>query len=218
MALNQLSKSQRIIRHAFLEMLNQKSFNKITVTEIICKADLGRSTFYAHYEDKYQLLEEIENELISGLIDLMLDLRDKGSSAFEADLLSGLCPTYVEFFKYIRKHSFEFSTLLNYKSETFFSEKLTAKIASTRHETIRLWMEQSEYHYFSDHALNDYRDSVLSSCYVSMFTTWLRRGMDFNEEQMGTLLTSTWSSMWRTDAIFKDLNMFVSPISAEVKP
>lgn len=205
MTLNQLSKSQRILRQSFLNLLNQKNFNQITVTEIISKADLGRSTFYAHYEDKYQLLEEIENELIGGLVDLMIDLRNKGGSSFELFLKSGLCPTYVEYFKYIRKYSFEFKTLLDYKSETFFSEKLTAKIAATRNETVQIWMKQSENPHYSNRALNDYRDSVLSSCYVSMFTTWLRRDMDFNEEQMGTLLTS----MWKTNALFEDLHSFV---------
>ena len=43
---------------AFLELLEKKDFEYITIKEICQKADVNRSTFYLHYEDIGDLLEE----------------------------------------------------------------------------------------------------------------------------------------------------------------
>ncbi len=58
------AKTKRAIRIAFLELLKQKSINRISVVEISKLADLGRGTFYLHYKDVYDLMEQLENELI----------------------------------------------------------------------------------------------------------------------------------------------------------
>ncbi|MBO5365138.1 MAG: TetR family transcriptional regulator, partial [Peptococcaceae bacterium] len=42
-------RSKTMIRQAFLELLQEKPYEKITVTDIAQRADLNRSTFYAHY-------------------------------------------------------------------------------------------------------------------------------------------------------------------------
>lgn len=58
-------RSRRLIRQAFLELLRQKPYEKITVTDIVTRADINRSTFYAHYPDVRGLVEEIVGETIS---------------------------------------------------------------------------------------------------------------------------------------------------------
>ncbi|MBR2950520.1 MAG: TetR family transcriptional regulator, partial [Lachnospiraceae bacterium] len=52
-------RSRRLIREALLELLQEKKFEKITVTDIVKRADINRSTFYAHYPDVMGLLEEL---------------------------------------------------------------------------------------------------------------------------------------------------------------
>ena len=54
-----ITKTRKAIYTAFLQLLNQKSFETITVQEIIDIADVGRSTFYSHYESKELLLDEL---------------------------------------------------------------------------------------------------------------------------------------------------------------
>ena len=58
-------RSRRLIRCAFLELLREKPCEKITVTDIVTRADINRSTFYAHYPDVRGLVEEIVGEAIT---------------------------------------------------------------------------------------------------------------------------------------------------------
>ena len=57
-------RSRKLIRQAFMELLKEKSFEKITVTDIVKRADINRSTFYAHYPDVLGLIEEIQTEVL----------------------------------------------------------------------------------------------------------------------------------------------------------
>ena len=56
-------KSRRAIKHAFCALLKQKDYTHITVQEIIDAADVGRTTFYAHFETKEFLLQAICEDL-----------------------------------------------------------------------------------------------------------------------------------------------------------
>lgn len=52
-------KTKQNIKQALFELLREKSFDKITTQNIVDKALTGRSTFYNHFLDKYDLLEQI---------------------------------------------------------------------------------------------------------------------------------------------------------------
>lgn len=60
-------RSKNLICDAFLEVAQEKSLDKITVTDVITKADVNRGTFYAHYPDIHALINQYENELIAQL-------------------------------------------------------------------------------------------------------------------------------------------------------
>ena len=67
-------RSRRFIRQALMELLREKTFEKITVTDIVSRADINRSTFYAHYADVRQLMEEIQNEFVERALSVVKEM------------------------------------------------------------------------------------------------------------------------------------------------
>lgn len=63
--------TEKIILEAFLALIREKPVSRITVTELVKKAGINRTTFYKHYLDVPDLLEKTENRLLDSLRELI---------------------------------------------------------------------------------------------------------------------------------------------------
>ena len=95
-------KSQDAIKNAFVKLMSEVGFDKITVKDICIGANVGNRTFYLHYLDKYDLLDK----LIAEHMDELRKICD--------DPLSDLSikETHIIWFEYFEKHYLFFSTML----------------------------------------------------------------------------------------------------------
>lgn len=66
----------RHIRTVFMELYAKGGINGITVNSLCKECGIAKSTFYLYFEDKYQVLESVENELLDSLRDICHDLND----------------------------------------------------------------------------------------------------------------------------------------------
>jgi AcrR family transcriptional regulator len=69
-----VQRTQQLLESALLSLIKEKEFDLITVQEIIDRANVGRATFYAHYENKEDLIE-------SGFEGLLTTLRERQREA-----------------------------------------------------------------------------------------------------------------------------------------
>lgn len=56
-------KTRKAVFHAFEELISEKRYEDITVQDIIDRADIGRTTFYAHFETKDSVLDSLCEDL-----------------------------------------------------------------------------------------------------------------------------------------------------------
>lgn len=59
--------TEESITEAFWKLYAEKSISQITIKELTSKAAIHRSSFYAHYDDIYDLFSKLENELLEGM-------------------------------------------------------------------------------------------------------------------------------------------------------
>ena len=71
--------TKKLIRLALFECLKEKDINKITISSLCEKADINRSTFYKYYGSQYDVIKEMEQEVIQ-LINEQLNDQPKETS------------------------------------------------------------------------------------------------------------------------------------------
>ncbi|MGN1400024.1 MAG: TetR/AcrR family transcriptional regulator [Bacillus sp. (in: firmicutes)] len=59
--------TKKVIKEAFIGLLEQKPINKITVTELCEQCEINRATFYRYYKDVYDLLDKLKYQFVSEL-------------------------------------------------------------------------------------------------------------------------------------------------------
>ena len=57
-------KTKRAIRNAFAKLTAEKDINDITIIELAAAADINRKTFYNYYSGVYQVIEDIERDIL----------------------------------------------------------------------------------------------------------------------------------------------------------
>jgi AcrR family transcriptional regulator len=60
-------RTRRLLREALLALILEKGYDRVTVQDVLDRADVGRATFYAHFRDKDDLLLSSSEELRESL-------------------------------------------------------------------------------------------------------------------------------------------------------
>ena len=88
-----VKRTRQLLERSFLEMLEEKSFQSITIRDITDRATVNRATFYAHFEDKQALLDHTVRESFQEALHSNLP----PGSEFSLDNLRVLIVTVCEF-------------------------------------------------------------------------------------------------------------------------
>ncbi len=112
-------RTEKRLKETMLTLLRERPIHEITTVELCRKSQVNRATFYDHFQDIYDLVDRLENELLSDLNGLMAGLDTPDVSP---EQVSG------RFFGFIRLHGESLSLLLNGETSLRFARKLDEAI------------------------------------------------------------------------------------------
>ena len=113
-----VQKTKRSLRSAYIDLIEQYRESEITVSMIAQYSDLNRATFYAHYSNKGEFLEETLYDLLDGLRKAILSPFEN----IDTINVNTLAPTTVKIFEYIEKNKRLFYAM--YISHPEFKKRL----------------------------------------------------------------------------------------------
>ena len=115
-------KTRNLIKKTFAELINEKKeLEKITVTELVKRAELTRSTFYTHYDNIYEVAHDYELQTIELLCSEDLKLHSK----------QDIIDYFDNIIKCLKDNEETYKLLLSANESLLFLEKLK-KIASCK--------------------------------------------------------------------------------------
>jgi AcrR family transcriptional regulator len=118
-----IMKSKRAIKKAFLTILSTKDINDITIKNIADVADVDRKTVYNYYNGTYEILNEIENEMVNTINETVRSINIEGNIGSHELIfkkISEVVTSNMEFYNILMKLSYD-SQLIK-KLITVFSE------------------------------------------------------------------------------------------------
>lgn len=154
------------LKKAMTQLLLEKPVREITVRELTERADVNRGTFYAHYTDIYDMLEQMESELLAEFKAVL----DRHAAE---DLTEDLSPLLSDVFCFVEKNRALMPVFLSQQTADRFLRRFSQVIYD---KCLREWA--GLYPLGDVSAPNYYLEFVVSGT-VNLVGTWARR--DFQE-------------------------------------
>lgn len=126
-----VKRTRRLLQRAFEDLLAEKGFNALTVQDITERAEVNRATFYAHYADKFALLEETIREAFRA----ELEKRTLSACHYSADNLRALIETVCEFLAHSNEHC--------KAGEQHFDSLVEGQVRAQIQALLEMWLEQT---------------------------------------------------------------------------
>lgn len=157
------------IKLAFIDLLQEKPFNKITVSEIAKKAYIDRQTFYLHYLDKYDLLAKIDQEIAEEFKKILGERLQAGPTLKKVELI------YQRHANYFRENNLKIRSLLKIDTGDICLERELRKVFI------------SQYQKETGKQLTQFQADILSTLYIQTFTLFLDEEKELNVKEITEL-------------------------------
>lgn len=172
--------TKQLIKDKFIDLYINRSIDSIRIKEITDKAGINRGTFYIHYEDIYDLLGEVEDEMISALDKNISKIKELIAINSSLDTLK---PVIIQNLEYIKERSKYFKAFLGANGSPSFLKKLK-NIAKTKFLDNLKTNNKSEEH-------GDYLIEYIVSANVGIIVYWLESGMKISADELTNLMSNT---------------------------
>ncbi|WP_418199091.1 TetR/AcrR family transcriptional regulator [Alkalihalobacterium sp. APHAB7] len=165
--------TRMVLKESLMQMLKEKAISSITIKELCEVADINRSTFYSHYSDQYDLLHQIEEEIIQDMTETLTSYNyneDEEALKMTEKLL-----------EYVATNSDSFLTLFSEHGNSTFQKR----VMMLAHEvTVKNMMSTHEV----GTKLSDYLTLFAISGSINVIQEWLKNGMDKTPKEMAELI------------------------------
>jgi AcrR family transcriptional regulator len=164
--------SKILLKNALMDLLSEKgSVTKISVRELCERADLNRSTFYAHYSEPKELLEEVEAELLDATREHLQKIGAENDIGAHRYLLS--------FLMYIKENDKPFRTLLIDAGDPEFRSKFMQQSIIQFVENLNISFPKDQEQYIYSYILNGSTGVIIQ---------WMRSDYSIDENALVDLL------------------------------
>lgn len=174
-------KTKQLIQQTFMSILKNKPFESITVGDITKTAEINRGTFYLHYVDKFDLLNQMEQQLFADLGNHIDELQSRylPTRTFEAEQeqLAG------SLFSFIEGHAPMLKVFLSDHGRAGFHIRFRDAFSQKVHFNL----EQHKSFYANLKVPMEYFLSFITAAFLGLIEQWIQNDLDKTPTEMTSL-------------------------------
>ncbi|MGN1400470.1 MAG: TetR/AcrR family transcriptional regulator [Bacillus sp. (in: firmicutes)] len=180
-------RTKEAIQNALIELIEEKGFESITVKDITNQAKINRGTFYAHYQDKFDLMSKCQESILNDMQDIITENLPKtiveiGSSDTSLKPISSA----IAIFDYLNKNSRLMKAMLSLSGDLSFQTKM-------KDFMWKALFEENPNVLINEKDLlvpGEYLSSYIASAHLGVIQKWLNNGMKENPQEMAEILST----------------------------
>ncbi|WP_080832239.1 TetR/AcrR family transcriptional regulator [Cohnella massiliensis] len=179
-------RTKKLLRQALIELMREKGMDHITVSDLTARAEINRGTFYLHYRDVYDLVEQFQQEIIDGLKEIAahMNIQDIAGYADKDEPYPGL----VSIFEYWERHADFAGVMLGPKGDLSFigrvKELMRERIYGKVLETLRLFGQDDRVPIPLDFVI-----AYTTSANFGFIQHWIETGRKQSPAEMARMMT-----------------------------
>ena len=170
-------RTQNLLKNGLTDLMKQKPLQKITVKELTDYVNLNRGTFYLHYKDIFDLMDQIENAMLQDFVTI-------NQTHKVLDMNGHPYPLLRDLFTFLKENA-EFTRILVIDNR---DQNFVDKIKNILKQRC-----MTDWHYlFSDYSEQKselYSSYVIYGC-IGMIENWLKNGLRETPEELATYADS----------------------------
>lgn len=172
-------RTRKLLQQALIELTIEKGFAEVTVQDIAERAMVNRATFYRHYLDKYDLLDQYMNDVY----ELTASQEQLAQAPAQAPMSEPPPLGLVSMLKHVQAHAAFYRVMLGAKGDPAFVQRIQQYIEKRFRSLLRDAPTQKQ----SGLPL-DLRLSYVSHAGVGAIEWWLNAGQSCSAEQVAAWL------------------------------
>ncbi len=182
-----IGKSKQAIMGAFIKLMAEKDFEKITMNEIAEQANVNRGTVYLHYVDKFDLLNQCIETHLNQLFENCPPRGETSNFSSKASLLHT--------FEYLEQYASFYSNMLTNKGMPAFRERLLTM-------TLKGVEEQIDMTGINQDMNKDILVQYVASAAIGIIEWWITHSMPYPATYM---VDQLWLLLERVQVVHKEL-------------
>jgi AcrR family transcriptional regulator len=176
-----VQKTRKLLQDALVDLVSEKDIESVTIQEILDRANVGRSTFYTHFQDKQELL----HSCFEGLGKI---LEDHGSRPMESDTNQGDSPNdefILNVFGFVGRNHRLFKALLGRQGIAIFNHPIYDFLFAYMQKHIDQLKARRNGNSLQTEMVSHY----FTSSFIGVLRWWVEQDMPCTAEEMGKSFT-----------------------------
>lgn len=177
------ARTKQLLRQALLSLIEEKSIEGITVTDIATRADLNRGTFYLHYRDVADMLDQLKEEAFEQVRSNIQQLDPRELMAY-ADRNEPY-PKVALIFEEFQRQSEFFKVMFGPHGDLSYIIRFKELMKTHIFNKLSYWQPQEENRLVP----LDFLIAYMASANLGVLLHWLESGMKQTPQELGIIMT-----------------------------